>query len=91
MSPWRFEITDVAQRDIERLDTPVARRVKERLAWFVEHFDEVTPFPLGGEYKGFFKLRAGDWRIVYEVKEVEQHIIVHIVDHRSRVYGCMLR
>jgi mRNA interferase RelE/StbE len=68
------------------LDRPIRRRVEEKLAWFVEHFDEVTASPLGFGFKGFFKLRVGDWRIVYEVKEETQTVVVHDIDHRSKVY-----
>lgn len=53
---------------------------------FVAHFDETVPLPLGGDFKGFFKLRIGDWRIVYEVKGIEQEIIIHAVDKRDKIY-----
>ena len=83
---WQFRITDVAERDIEKLSPPIAQRVKDRLAWFVNHFEEVVPLPLGGKWRGFFKLRVGDWRIAYEVKEEEKKVIVHAVDRRDKIY-----
>ena len=86
MAPWRFEITDDAEHDIERLDPPVARRVRERLEWFIVHFEETVPLPLGAGYKGFFKLRVGDWRIIYEVKDPEREIVVHAIDRRDKIY-----
>lgn len=83
---WRFRITDIAEHDIGRLSPPIAHRVKERLSWFAEHFEEVVPLPLGGTWRGFFKLRVGDWRVVYEVKEDERIVVVHIVDRRDKIY-----
>ncbi len=86
MGSWRFYITVDAQRDIERLDVPIRRRVKERLAWFKEHFEELVPLPLGGTLAGLFKLRAGDWRIVYQIENAKQLVTIHIVDRRDKIY-----
>jgi mRNA interferase RelE/StbE len=83
---WQFRLTGSAERDIQKLSPPVARRVKERLLWFIDNFEETTPFPLGGMWQGFFKLRVGDWRVVYEVKERERVVIVHVVEKRDKVY-----
>jgi hypothetical protein len=60
MARWQFLITPQAEDDLAEMDSPVRKRVVERLAWFVEHFEEVSPLPLGGNWKGFFKLRAGE-------------------------------
>jgi len=83
---WSFRLTPEAKEDIVRLDKPVRRRVEEKLEWFVSHFDEVASARLGFDFRGFFKLRVGDWRIVYEVKEEAQAVIIHNVEHRSKVY-----
>ena len=83
---WRFRLTPEAERDIARLDTPIAARVKSRLAWFIEHADGTTPLPLSADLAGFFKLRAGDWRIVYSVDEEKETMTIHGVEHRSKVY-----
>ena len=83
---WQFEISPSGWDDIGRLDPSVAARVLEKLAWFVEHFDQIVPLSLTGDYAGSFKLRAGDWRIVYEVKHSNQTVYVLRVEHRSKAY-----
>lgn len=83
---WISRILPEAKRDIEKLDRPVQQRILERLTWFVTSFDQITPLSLTAEFKGFLKLRVGDWRIVYEVKMDEQEIIIHAVDHRDKIY-----
>ena len=83
---WRFEIKESAERSVSKFDISVQHRIKERLHWLVANFDHINPQPLEFEYKGFFKLRVGDWRIVYEVKEDEKLIIVHAVDRRDKIY-----
>ena len=83
---WRFEIAATAECSFERLDPDVARRAYERLEWFVDNFEELTHHPLTGEVKGSFKLRVGDWRIVYEIHSFKQTIYVTGVEHRSKAY-----
>ena len=86
MGQWRFEITDNAEIDLIRLDPQIQKRIKEKLYWFIENFDSVAPFPLGDPWKGFFKLRVGDWRIIYEVEPNKDLITVHVIDNRDSVY-----
>lgn len=37
------------------------------LCWLGSNFEKVAGEPLSGEFKGAFKLRIGDWRVVYTV------------------------
>ena len=86
MAQWRFIITPEAESDLDRLDAPVRQRILEKLRWFIENFNDVTPFPLDDPWKGFFKLRAGDWRIIYEVEASKNLVAVHLIDRRDKVY-----
>ena len=83
---WRLLITIDAERAISKLDSPIRKRVQERLSRLVMHFNEIHPLPLGGVFRGFCKLRVGDWRIVYEIRESSSEIIVHLVDRRDKIY-----
>lgn len=83
---WRFRVTSQAQDDIANLDAAVRRRILAKLSWFQEHFEEVIPLPLTAELRGFFKLRSGDWRIVYGVDEGIHEVTIHMIDRRDRVY-----
>lgn len=75
-----------ATRDLKRLDKPITRRVLARLQWLANNLDSINPEPLKGELRGLFKLREGDYRIVYEPLKNENLIIVHLVGHRSEIY-----
>ena len=43
--------------------------------------------PLTGNLTGLWKLRIGDYRAIYEIKDSE--LIIHVLrlDHRKRVYN----
>ncbi|OGZ56484.1 MAG: hypothetical protein A3H64_01040 [Candidatus Ryanbacteria bacterium RIFCSPLOWO2_02_FULL_45_11c] len=86
MDEWKFNITDRGKADLKSLDAEVWQRVLEKLHWFTENFGKLAPIPLGGEWRGFFKLRVGDWRIVYEINHPERIITVHAIDKRDKVY-----
>lgn len=86
MSLWKFIITADAQEDLKKLDKEVRQRILDKLKWFTENFDYVTPFPLSEPYKGFFKLRVGDWRVIYQVEHAEKLVSVHIIDRRDKIY-----
>ena len=79
-------LTDVAEENLGELDSFVAKRIVNKLRWFAENFDSFAPQELAGRLKGFYKLRVGDWRVVYSVETGKSKIIVHFIDHRSRVY-----
>ena len=77
---WTEESLD----DLNILDRALIRRVILKVAWFEKHFELVTPEPLSAQLRGYYKLRIGDYRIVYRLER--KSIIIEAVRHRSRVY-----
>jgi len=80
----KIEWTEAAARDLEKLDTPIARRILKKLTWFSNNFQSVVPEPLSGGFKGTFKLRIGDWRAVYTLES--DTIVIQSISHRSDIY-----
>mgnify|MGYP001558984194 CR=1 FL=1 len=78
--------TREAEHDLRRLGREVASRIVSKIIWQAEHFAEQIPQPLGAGFRGFFKLRVGDWRVVYEIEHTAGLLVVHLIDHRSRIY-----
>lgn len=83
---WSVGFTKIGERDLQALDRPMRQAVIEGLEKLAGRFEGVAPAPLHGEWKGFFKLRVGDWRIMYTFGHLQKRIIVHIIDHRSKIY-----
>ena len=86
MSEWSVDFEDEALEDLERLASTVREDVLDKLEWLRVHFSEVSPIPLGAEWRGFYKLRIGDYRIIYDVRWSSFRLIVVVVEHRSRAY-----
>ena len=83
---YHIRILNAATRDLSRLDRPVGRRIAERIRWLAASLGDIHPEPLAGDLAGLYKFRVGDYRILYEILEDEQTIVVHVIDHRSRIY-----
>jgi len=83
---FQARLLDAAARDLARLDRPEARRVVQRINWLASNLDTIRPEVLSGDLAGFFKLRVGDYRVIYEILGAEQILLVHAVGHRREVY-----
>jgi mRNA interferase RelE/StbE len=83
---YRVRVLAAATKELGKLDKSVARRVVERINWLAENLKSVHLKTLTGEFEGLFKLRVGDYRVVYELIHSEQMIIVHVIGHRREIY-----
>jgi mRNA interferase RelE/StbE len=76
-------VSDGAQRDLERLDRSVARRIVARL----EELREDPLRKLGRLVNSpLYRLRVGDWRVIVDVDEREVRVLVIKVAHRRSIY-----
>jgi mRNA interferase RelE/StbE len=73
--------------DLEKLTQSVRKRVVNKINWLAENFDSISPQPLTAELLGFFKLRVGDYRIIYEFSREEKIIFIDRIGHRREVYN----
>ena len=84
---YHTEFMAEAEDDLARLPKALAQRVLNRLRWLAENFDVITPEPLTGPWRGVFKLRVGDYRVLYTFSRAEPPTItVHLIKHRREVY-----
>jgi len=81
---YAVRFTPQAEADLSRLDRDVAQRILRKLRWLAENFELLTPEPLSGTWHGVFKLRVGDYRVLYTC--TGETIIVHRIAHRREVY-----
>jgi mRNA interferase RelE/StbE len=83
---YEILVLDDAESDLERLDRLLARRIVRRVEWLAEHLDEIKLASLTGEFSGLFKLRVGDYRVIYRVIKSENLIVIHRIGHRRDLY-----
>jgi len=83
---FQVDFTPVAEADLACLDKPIAQRMLKRIRWLAENFGAITPEALTGPWQGVFKLRVGDYRVLYTCDREKQRIIVRFIRHRREVY-----
>lgn len=72
--------------ELDRLDNEVQKPIKSKLKELYRiPFAQFSPLALkGAQFKGLYKLRVGDWRLIYKVQQNE--LIFVTLGHRSDVY-----
>jgi mRNA interferase RelE/StbE len=83
---YYIRVLEEASRELARLDKPVGRRIAERISWLAANLDSIRPEALTGDLIGLYKLRVGDYRVIYEVIRNEKTIVIHAVGHRREIY-----
>ncbi len=83
----KVEFTPQAENDLSQINKTTAQRILKKIRWLADNFADISPEPLTSTWKGFYKLRVGDHRVVYTVDHDEPTIItIHFVRHRREVY-----
>jgi mRNA interferase RelE/StbE len=82
---YTLEFRPAALRQLRKLDTQVARRIRAAVEALC-----VDPRPHGvkaltGQH-GWLRIRVGDYRIIYEVRDSELIVLIIQVGHRGQVY-----
>ncbi|MBN1525690.1 MAG: type II toxin-antitoxin system RelE/ParE family toxin [Spirochaetales bacterium] len=78
-------ITKKAEKSILKLSKDIANKIISKI-----HTLRAVPFPAGcrkivGSERDF-RIRVGDYRIIYEVNQKEHQIIILTAGHRKNVY-----
>lgn len=85
MATYRVFFTPAAQRQLAALDPPTRRRLAHRIEAL-----STNPRPPGAEMlkggEGELRIRVGDRRVIYAVKDDMLLILVIKIGHRSDVY-----
>lgn len=84
MSRYRIELRPAAARALRKLDPPVARRVQAAIALLAE--DPRPPAARRLRGRPAWRVRVGDYRIIYTVDEDVLLVVVVALGHRRDVY-----
>ena len=60
--------------------------VLNRIQWLLVHVEEIRHEPLTAQWEGTYRLRVGDYRVVYGIDRTQKRIIIYAVGHRREVY-----
>ena len=83
---YRLDFSPEGGNSLKALDREAGQRVLDKLKWLIQNMDIINPLPLKGKLSGLYKLKIGDWRVIYGVNYVEKVVTVHKVGHRREIY-----
>ncbi|MBM3758654.1 MAG: type II toxin-antitoxin system RelE/ParE family toxin [Acidobacteria bacterium] len=79
----RFPFTTEAKSQLRAIDRQTALRILEALTRLGESgTGDVSP--LAGEWQGCYRLRCGDYRVIF--RRIEDGLEVIAIGHRSEIY-----
>lgn len=85
MGKYSVEVKPAARKELEALPDPVLARVVRKLESLAD-----VPRPAGCKklkgYKDQWRIRIGDWRVVYIIDETVKLVSVVRIAHRREVY-----
>ena len=73
-------------KDLRGLDKSIRQRILSRIEWLVDHVEELRHEPLTAQWAGMYRLRIGDYRVVYDLEREQRRIIIYAVGHRREIY-----
>jgi mRNA-degrading endonuclease RelE of RelBE toxin-antitoxin system len=80
----RVLITAEGREDFETLPVKMQQRVVEVFGRLAAWPNVSGAKPLTGEWAGCFRIRTGDWRVIFRV--VRPNVLVVRIRHRKDVY-----
>ena len=85
MVRYSLEIKHSAQRELDALDDAVFTRIDRKILALSDN-----PRPAGCKklkgYKDHWRVRVGDWRVLYIIDDVAKHVNITRIAHRREVY-----
>lgn len=82
---YRIKITSGAERDLHALPTNILKRVNARIAALAERPRPDGVKKLSGT-DNLYRIRVGDYRVIYEIRDEAVVVIVIRARHRREAY-----
>jgi len=82
---WRVLLSPAAERALSGIHEPDHSRLRRLLTSLASHS---RPFGIKNLGRGMYRVRAGDWRVIYEIDDAALVVrIARIVRRNERTYG----
>jgi len=83
--PYDVQYDPKALKELKKLDKPVARRVARAIGELRGDPRPQGARPLAG-YPDLWRIRVGDYRAIYTIRDTELVIVALRIAHRSSIY-----
>ncbi|PZO56991.1 MAG: type II toxin-antitoxin system mRNA interferase toxin, RelE/StbE family [Phormidesmis priestleyi] len=84
---YSLEFVPEAVADLQALAPSIQDRILRKVQWFADNFEATAPMALVGNLSGLFKLRVGDYRVLYSFDVETKHLTIQQIGHRRNIYS----
>ena len=78
---------DEVEKELARLEKPLRRKILDKIEVYLARDPQGLGKSLTGVFKGFWRYRFDDYRIIYRISHKEILVIVFRIGHRKNVYS----
>ncbi len=82
--PYKILIEKKAEKDLEKIPKEIQRKIISKILE-LKNSPRLNAGKISGS-NNYYRIRIGDYRAVYEIKNKKREIILFIIRHRKEVY-----
>lgn len=83
---YKIEWSPEAEKHLAKIDRTIARKITNKVENYLIKNPAEYGKPLTGKWKGRWKFRFSDYRVIYEILHNKLLILVVEVGHRKDIY-----
>ncbi|MFB6226665.1 MAG: type II toxin-antitoxin system RelE/ParE family toxin [Candidatus Paceibacteria bacterium] len=88
---WKFKYSKKAEKQCLKFEQGTQDRIDEKIKEMVGYYNnKEVPRPdikkLKGKYEGLYRLRIGDYRVIYKMNSKRRVIIILLIRKRKDAY-----
>jgi mRNA interferase RelE/StbE len=86
MTNYQVHLSAKSQRDIKKLDSTIRPRIIKAITKLSKNRTPQQFKPLMGKDIAQFRIRIGDYRILYDVYDYDKTVLIICIGHRKDIY-----
>ncbi len=83
---YKVVYLDGVEKDLKALDRAVARKILNRIDTYLRQSPYELGKPLTGQFRGYYRYRWGDYRVIYKIAEKQILIYILRIGHCRDIY-----
>lgn len=85
LKKYKIELSNAARKDLKALEIKTVSKIQKKLNDLADSSSNLDIKKLEG-LNNLFRLRCGDYRIIFELNNPEATILILAIDHRKDIY-----
>ena len=82
---WEIVYSPIVYSDLESIDNYFVAKIKSIISSRLQAAPEIYGTLLRSYLRGYWRLRVGDYRIIYEITD-KREVRIQVIGHRKDVY-----